>query len=67
MSKEDVALYLSAYTNTLTFATMNPDKKFVEIFYELYTKGLMPLEPTIENYNRMISIHCIFCNIKLLE
>ena len=67
LSKEDIALYLSSYTNTLTFATMYPEERFADIFLELCFKGLIPMEPTIENYNDMINIHCIFCNIKLLE
>lgn len=67
ITKEEIALYLSAYTNVLTFATINPEKKFTELFYKLYFEGFMPLEPTVENYKKMIHIHCVFCNIKLLS
>ena len=53
MTKEDIARYLSAYSNVLAYATIYPDKKVSSLYYELYTKGLLLIELTVDDYNKM--------------
>ena len=67
ISKEEIALYLSAYNNTLINSSLEKKIKFTEAFYQAYTNGLIPFELTKQNYMDMIYIHCYYCNIKILS
>lgn len=67
ISKEEIALYLIAYTNTLINSIREKNLQFTEVFYKTYIDGLIPIEFTRQNYEDMITIHCYYCNIKILS
>lgn len=66
ISKEEIALYLLAYSNTLITSSVEKDMTFTEAFYKSYKDGLIPLKLTKQTYIDMITIYCYYCNIKIL-
>ena len=67
ISKEEIALYLLSYNNTLINSSLEKDIKFTEAFYKTYMDSLIPFELTEQTYKDMIIIHCYYCNIKILS
>lgn len=67
ISKEEIALYLLAYNNTLVTSSIEQDIKFSDAFYKTYVNNLIPLEFSKQVYIDMITIHCYYCNIKILS
>lgn len=65
--KEEIALYLLAYSNTLITSSIEKDITFTEAFYKSYKDGLIPLKLTEHTYIDMITIYCYYCNIKILS
>ena len=65
--KEEIALYLLAYSNTLITSSVEKDITFTEAFYKSYKDGLIPLKLTKHTYIDMITIYCYYCNIKILS
>lgn len=67
ISKEEIALYLLAYNNTLITSSIEQDIKFLDAFYKAYENNLIPFEISKQVYIDMITIHCYYCNIKILS
>ena len=67
LTKEEIALYLLSYNNTLITSSLEKDLKFTEAFYKSYIDNLIPIELTDQSYKDMIIIHCYYCNIKILS
>ena len=42
ISKEEIALYLLSYNNTLINSSLEKDIKFTEAFYKTYMDSLIP-------------------------